>query len=240
MAAPLTKTYGRFRTIQLGKRPLRRQCHHMNSQVRLGICLGLSLMQPLRLQAEQTHSEKRLVAMTVAVCNKAHVDATILSAAEYRASGIFRPAGVAVQWVGTGDCSTVPHGSHIAVVILSEAPVGWTSKDAMGLAPSRTGDYRRAYVFYDRVQDFVEARVDRNSHVVGLFIVLGHVIAHEIGHLLIPGDAHASSGIMRGRWRYSDWISAASGRLLFTPDQVRSIRKACSEAANRQMPAYQE
>jgi hypothetical protein len=32
-------------------------------------------------------------------------------------------------------------------------------------------------------------------------IVLGHVIAHELGHLIIPGDAHGG-GVMRPYWAY--------------------------------------
>jgi hypothetical protein len=212
----------------------------MNWQVSLGMCLSLSLMHPLRLQAEKAESQRRPILMTVAVCNNAGVDAWTLSAAEKRASRIFRHAGVEVEWVGAGDCTLLPKGSHIAVVILSQAPLGWTSRDAMGLAPSRTGYYRRAYVFYDRVQDFLEAKVG-SSEPSGLFIVLAHVIAHEIGHLLIPGQAHTARGIMRGRWRYSDWILASNGLLLFRPDQIRVIRNSLSSGNSwAQMPAYQE
>src|SRR5262245_18731830 len=210
----------------------------MNRQVSLGICLGLSLMQPLRLQASKAESRKDPIAMTVAVCNKAGVHARILSGAEYRASGIFRRAGVSVKWVGVGDCSVLQPAIHFTIVILSQAPVGWTSKDAMGFAPARSGDYRRAYVFYDRVQEFVGAKVGSTSQLVGPYIVLAHVIAHEIGHLLIPGDAHTASGIMRARWRYSDWARASSGRLFFPPDQARIIRNSLQLTV--QMPAYQE
>src|SRR5262245_33463285 len=99
----------------------------MNWQAGLGMCLGLSLLQPLSLQAAKTNSP-----MTLTVCNKAGIDARILSAAEYRASGIFRRAGVDVQWIESGDCALLPQGTHITVVILSKAPLGWTSRDAMG------------------------------------------------------------------------------------------------------------
>jgi hypothetical protein len=170
--------------------------------------------------------------MTVVVCNKAGIDDRILSAAEYRASGIFRRAGVEVQWIGAGDCSLVPQATHIAVVILSKAPRGWTSRDAMGFAPSRTGNYRRAYVFYDRVQEFVESKTDTSSQIVGPFIVLAHVIAHEIGHLLIPGEAHTANGIMRARWKYSDWVKASHGSLLFPQDQVRIITNSLIGGSN--------
>jgi hypothetical protein len=204
----------------------------MNRQVGLGICFGLSLMLPLRLQAAQVDPQKRQTAMTVSVCNKAGVDDRILSAAEFIASGIFRRAGVEVQWIGAGDCSLLPHATHIAVVILSNAPLGWSSRDAMGLAPSRTGDYRRAYVFYDRVQEFAESKADRRFHFAGPYIVLAHVIAHEIGHLLIPGEAHTANGIMRARWKYSDWVRASHGSLLFPPDQVRIIRNGLFSVSN--------
>ena len=50
---------------------------------------------------------------------------------------------------------------------------------------------------------------------------LGHVIAHEIGHLLLPTRAHSPSGIMKAGL---DGERAAQGALFFTREQARQIR----------------
>jgi hypothetical protein len=50
-------------------------------------------------------------------------------------------------------------------------------------------------------------------------------MAHELGHLLIPGDAYSPNGIMRDEWNYRLAEEAAAGRLLFTSDQRRLIQK---------------
>jgi hypothetical protein len=43
--------------------------------------------------------------------------------------------------------------------------------------------------------------------------VLGHVIAHEIGHVLIGTVEHSPSGVMRAHWSKAD-VAAMQGRLL--------------------------
>jgi hypothetical protein len=49
----------------------------------------------------------------------------------------------------------------------------------------------RAHVLYDRV-DALRARSDRSTAGI-----LGDVIAHELGHLMLPTPGHSLRGIMR-------------------------------------------
>ena len=49
----------------------------------------------------------------------------------------------------------------------------------------------RAYVFYDRIVRVTQTRpVDAN-------VMLARVIAHEVGHLLLPPGSHSLFGIMQ-------------------------------------------
>jgi hypothetical protein len=48
--------------------------------------------------------------------------------------------------------------------------------------------------------------------------VSGHVIAHELGHLL-GLDSHSPTGIMRADWNLKHLKDATDGYLLFTPQQ---------------------
>jgi hypothetical protein len=55
--------------------------------------------------------------------------------------------------------------------------------------------------------------------------MLGHVIAHELGHLLLPHGGHSVGGVMRAEWDPAQVMSAARGILTFTPDQAGMIRE---------------
>ena len=49
-------------------------------------------------------------------------------------------------------------------------------------------------VLMDRLQD----EADRNPQTTG--ILLGHVLAHEIGHVLQAIERHSETGLMKERW----------------------------------------
>jgi hypothetical protein len=93
----------------------------------------------------------------------------------------------------------------------------------MGFAPTRTGRYPRAYVFTALIDRFVHNFTNDKKPAYG--IVLGHAIVHELGHLLIPGDAHGN-GIMRSSWAYREWQQALEGTLFFDPSHARALREA--------------
>ena len=46
--------------------------------------------------------------------------------------------------------------------------------------------------------------------------MLAPTLAHEIGHLLLTGQGHSSSGIMRAHWRREDYERAPRGAFNFT------------------------
>jgi hypothetical protein len=55
-------------------------------------------------------------------------------------------------------------------------------------------------------------------------VLLGHAVAHEIGHLLLGANTHTSSGIMRPLWRPVDEEWMARGALVFDSGQARKMR----------------
>ena len=54
--------------------------------------------------------------------------------------------------------------------------------------------------------------------------LLGHVMAHELGHLLLPHGAHSAAGLMRPALDRAQVRAAIAGLLTFTPDQAALIR----------------
>jgi hypothetical protein len=185
-------------------------------------------------------SSKILPVMTVHISNYAGVDAKELEEAERVATGVFRNAGVTTRWVNTRVISnaeyldredkTSPRFSQIQVHVQSSSMAGslGLSDEVMGLAPGSGPDRHLVYVFYDRVRELAQRQVasqTRGKMVAraGGCRILGEMIAHEIGHILLNLSAHSETGIMRGGWDLKDLQDVAYGELLFTKQQSKVI-----------------
>lgn len=161
----------------------------------------------------------------VYVYNRAGVSFEILSQAEQDATRIFRVSGVRTTWVecstaeaaGT-NCRGLPRPGDIVLQIVHETRE--LKADVFGaafLGQDGTGEYTN--VFYDRVNEL------NRDWKVPLAEVLGHVIAHEVGHLLLGLNSHAASGIMRGYWESGELKAVQRGRLLFSSGQSKVMRE---------------
>jgi hypothetical protein len=84
-----------------------------------------------------------------------------------------------------------------------------------------------AYAFYARI----DATAER--HGTDVAKVLGIVMAHELGHLLLAHGTHSSAGIMSGRWGQFEMDLVAAGLLSFTKEQAESIRRAVAALTSR-------
>ena len=83
----------------------------------------------------------------------------------------------------------------------------------------RRGTACVGYVLYPRIETLA-ADGDATASVT-----LGHVMAHEIGHLLL-GPGHTPSGIMQARWNRDVLQSAARDDLHFTDEQSARLQAA--------------
>ena len=155
--------------------------------------------------------------VVVHVTDYAHISSRELAAAERVAARVYAAAGVRAIWTDGAERTPQPDRAfHIDVSLLSRDMVvqkcqtEGIEEGVFGRAASAT---KRAYIFYNRI-------VDRSVHTrVDVSRLLGMVLAHEIGHVLLPADSHSASGIMRGTWE---------GRIVnvpnFTDDQGAAIR----------------
>jgi hypothetical protein len=167
--------------------------------------------------------------LNVAICDQAGLGSSIWKIARQQTEHIFQSAGVDVTWIDLDAKSKCVLGGVVArtfiVTVLRKAPPDWTSPDAMGLAPSQNTTFPRAYIFYNNMQIAVDLLQEKYLRTSALGIMLGHAIAHELGHLLISGDAHSLSGIMSTLWHYEHWEDIVAGRLLFDERQAKTIRR---------------
>lgn len=168
--------------------------------------------------------------LTIGIRNYANVDAETLKKAETVATLIFRKAGVQTQWIDLKIPTDFP-SSVLQVQLIAGAMVERLNfpRDVMGVAPGNDRDRRFVYVFYDGVgalaQSQKQARIaGRMQQTADRAQILGTLIAHEIGHLLLNLTSHSAAGIMRGDWNLKDLEDVALGYLLFTRSQAETIQ----------------
>jgi len=178
-------------------------------------------------------------AITIHVRNYARVAPKTLAEAEEVATAIFREAGIDAQWAET-DVAAVNdqenfagHSTYsLADIQLSILPREMSDRlglpnSVMGVVPGT--DAQIAYVFdgkaealfHTMLSAYMTGRIDRR---VSESQILGHAIAHELGHLLLNLQGHSPDGIMRGEWGLTDLRNAADRMLRFTPQQAEVLR----------------
>ena len=124
-----------------------------------------------------------------------------LEAAKTEASRTYSLIGVSLVWTGKGTKTIGPSAGafDVTVALMSRARTDTFllprrfSSTALGVAPSGT---RRIYVFCGRIR---QRAFEMNEKAE---TILGRVIAHELGHLLLPGNGHSATGIMRASLDY--------------------------------------
>jgi hypothetical protein len=123
--------------------------------------------------------------------NLALVPVDYLDFAESRAAEVFSRIGVRVTWIDE-ETSFREHVRPPFTVVLINSGAQLLARpavvDALGFADPGVA---RAHVIYDRV----EALTARSQQ--GAASLLGDVIAHELGHLMLPSPRHSARGIMR-------------------------------------------
>ena len=150
----------------------------------------------------------------------------MLSGAEREAGRILGKAGLQTVWLdclaghSTADpqdpCGEPLEATDIALRVLSESSQNKFQDTIFGFAVVPV----LASVYYDYAAHL--ARSDDAEFEIP--IILGCVIAHEVGHLLLGSNSHSNSGIMQGQWGRGQIRRAMTGTLLFTQEQARLIR----------------
>jgi hypothetical protein len=154
--------------------------------------------------------------ISLQVIDDVGVPSKVLMRAEAEATRIYEGIGVKLTWT---DGMDIGDGVRFTVKIAATPsdPKG-VDAQAMGLAPGTTTIRGTlVYVFYRRILSFaIGYRVDPGA-------ILGHVIAHEIGHQLLPYNCHSKTGLMTGMWDQQEVRRATKGALSFSAEESRVI-----------------
>jgi hypothetical protein len=161
------------------------------------------------------------ITVTLMVEGSSHPDSQALLEARQQASMIYDAIGVSLAWTNErGPAADAAPFRFVAVVLSDPRTEQFLRRtdlpsSVLGVAPHETG---RVYVFWDRI-----ARRARDNNVLPQ-IVLARVLAHEIGHHLLPLQGHSDAGIMRSS------VDDRHGEPpVFTPVQGVAIREFLSD-----------
>jgi hypothetical protein len=168
--------------------------------------------------------------------NQAPAQANTLKWAAVEVTRIFKAAGVKIVWQQPAtdspeahriDMSTSPalgvsdNRHYLVVRIIPHAPVtGFTGALGFALPFAQAGSH--VSIFYDRIESLA-----RTGNAAS-YVILGHAMAHEIGHVLLRSAEHSNVGLMQGRWDRATLRLASSGLLAFLPQQAEQLRKAAA------------
>lgn len=178
--------------------------------------------------------------ITIELDDYSGLNASARRNARTTAEAILTKAGIGVQWQ---DCPVNPPKgaalvcsagtsdvAHFDVAVLPESMSARIASNpqqfGMSLMGGRGGFPTQVYVFKDRVVEFAAAEQAPWATLVGT------IIAHEIGHLLLGSESHFPAGIMRGRWRPQDVKDARMGVLVFTARQADQLRAGVRRRMN--------
>ena len=164
--------------------------------------------------------------MNVAVCNLNGVSEPIVAKAKAETDLVFRSAGVTIVW---RDCDTFPTPAELErepwfiVRLRTGKPpltAGPASLDVMGKAfVEDHGGGTMADAYFQAIQ----AKSEQHNGDSGL--LLGFVMAHELGHLLL-GPGHTPEGVMQAAWSQKQMDALRQRRLRFTEEGAARIRRA--------------
>ena len=166
--------------------------------------------------------------LQVSLFNDAHVDPATLAEAQARVSAIFAESGISVDWLicAAADpadfaprrtaCSALVWPSHLSARIRPEATS--ISADTFGQAfVGASGEGLYSNVYFENLSRPNHSTLSNGE-------MLGYVLAHELGHLLLGTNSHSASGIMQPRWDSSTLRAAALSSLRFTRGQSSTLR----------------
>ncbi|HEY7333794.1 MAG TPA: hypothetical protein VH639_02845 [Bryobacteraceae bacterium] len=140
----------------------------------------------------------------------------VVRQAEDIAAKMFNKIGVKIDWPLQHRCP--PPSPQSILIQLSMGALD--HPDALGYA--QLGE-NRIEVFYDRVISMAEPLIAPS--------LLGHVLAHELTHLLENVSRHSDRGLMKAHWTSNDYHQMFPEAMSFDPEDVELIRAGLARRA---------
>jgi len=184
-------------------------------------------------------SRKETPRPTILVFNYSQASPTTIRMAEVEASQILGKAGFPAAWVNCPmpslsnmpGCEKEQSPGEVRVRILA----GHTQRMFQDSVFGFTNPPVFASVYYESALRL--AKIDNAEFEVP--VILGCIMAHEIGHLLLGPNSHTATGIMQPRWESEQVRQIMKGELEFTKQESMFIQAGVRRWMNEQ-PASAE
>ena len=162
---------------------------------------------------QSAFADSHLQTVVLHVTDYSHMPAKELEQAERLASDAYARVGVDVIWTdGCAAQAGADEALHLDVVILTAAMTARRHPPALAFGQA-AHETRHAFIYGARITEHAFQTGSDPRWVLGL------VLAHEVGHMLLPTYGHTPSGLMRAFWE---------GRVVAIPDflpaQAATIR----------------
>lgn len=172
--------------------------------------------------------------VTVQIRDYTHMKSESLSKAREIVTGVYKHVGVGIEWMGVmrpddGRTTNTPAAegarlpiAQLTINILTPAMAkrGHVADDVLGFVavPPEGGMGRIGYVVYERVREVAAGGSASTSDVLGV------VIAHDIGRLILGAGSGTHAGVMNRQWDRRALEQVNPLTLEFTPPEIDRIR----------------
>ncbi len=160
-----------------------------NRNVKLAAAMAVALIGGL-----STAADRPTLTVVLHVTDFAGTDNGDYARARAEAQRIFDDTAVRLVWVdiANGPRARACEGLNLFVSFLSPYLIQQRRRQGMGenVLGSASPSTGHAFIYSERVKDLApRRRIDEG-------VLLGRVIAHEVGHLLLGGHDHSRTGLM--------------------------------------------
>jgi hypothetical protein len=174
-------------------------------------------------------AEKTGYQVTVYLQDQWVADPLLLAGAKALATSMFAGIGVRLRWEVSGlrrarCCQTLPD-VEIVIRFASNTPAGFQSGAPAYARPYAPQSDVRVTILYDRVVGLVEG-----NRLSDRAAFLGHVLAHEIGHVLQGVVRHSEAGLMKAQFTLEDRAQMRRRPLPFSALDAELIQRAMAKA----------
>ena len=186
------------------------------------------------LTSQQQMAGGELAHLTVSITDYANTPPRTLIQAQQVAAELLARGGVKSSWKlcpTSSDAAAARHRACVeegpltlsARVLPSRKAARWPiDKNSCGIA--LTGEEWEFGFLAVIDGGCVMTRSGPRPGAVGRF--LGHVIAHELGHLLLGRGSHAAAGLMSSKWSSEEQMLITRGELEFGIEEAARLREA--------------
>jgi hypothetical protein len=191
--------------------------------IALTCCVGWSV--------DAADAEQHGFRITVLIANRAGVTAATIAKMQSEAGWVLSEAGISSTWIdcpfsaepaeANSPCSGQLGGTRFLVRLTHDhiPHHGSVSDTALGFSHVTSDGGSYATVMMDLVDELAG-----HQELVSKGQILGHAVAHEIGHLVMGLNSHSPRGLMRSGWKANELRDMAERHLLFSKREGERMR----------------